>query len=288
MGPGVVVRPSRSRRRLSITRLAAHNPGPYTGEGTNTYLIAGHRPVLIDAGTGSPAHLAELARHLSRAVDEPGSGEAEVRLRVLVTHGHADHASGAEAIRDRWPDTVCAKMPWPGRDERYSVPWVPLRDGERVPAGDGHLRVVHTPGHAPDHLCFLDEETGTLFAGDLAIADGTVVIPASQSGSLSAYLASLERILALSPARLLPGHGPAIDEPRRLLRGYLMHRRRREAQVIAALREGRHTLEAMVERIYEPLDVRLRAAAGESILAHLMKLEGEGAARRAGSDWWLS
>ena len=264
-----------------ITLIPGFNPGPYTGDGNNTYLIGGREPVLIDAATGEPRHLEALARTLDR--------QPAPLARVLVTHGHSDHASGAEAIERRWPGTPFAKMSWPERDPRYPVAWSWLREGDVVPAGDTQLRAVHTPGHAPDHLCFFEEESRILFCGDLVIKGSTVVIPASHGGSLCAYLASLRRTVELAPTKLLPAHGPEIDDPARLIAEYLDHRRRREDQIVAALADGCQTREAIVDRVYTGLAAGLRRAASESVLAHLIKLRDEGRAREnTDSEWELT
>ena len=122
----------------------AFNPSPLTGEGNTTWLIPGHVPTLIDAGTGEPQHLDALERALDGA-----------RLaQVLVTHGHIDHASGAAAIAERMPHVRFLKMPWPEHDHQWRVRWESLTDGEAVPAGDTVVSAIHTPGHSPDHLCF--------------------------------------------------------------------------------------------------------------------------------------
>ncbi len=270
---------------MNIIRIAVRNPSAHTGAGNNTYLVVGREPALVDAGTGDPAHLAQVELALS----SPGADHRAppTLRRVLVTHGHPDHASGAAALAGRWPDAVFAKMPWPEQDPTHLDRWEAIRDGDVIPAGDGALRAVHTPGHAPDHLCFLDETTGTIFVGDLVREGGTVMIPASRGGSLAQYLASLERILALRPTRLLPGHGPEIGEPDRLLRGYLRHRRRRETQILEALAAGCSTLDAIVARIYTGLSPKLTRAAGESVLAHLVKLEDQNAVRRDAAGWRL-
>ena len=89
--------------------------------------------------------------------------------QVLVTHAHPDHADGCGPVAERWPDAVFKKMPWPERDRLQAVECVPIRDGNRIAAGDGTLLAVHTPGHAPDHLCFFDETSGTLFSADLVV-----------------------------------------------------------------------------------------------------------------------
>ena len=263
---------------MDITLVPGFNPGPYTGAGNNTYVISGEIPTLVDAATGKAAHLTALAEAL-----------ASTQLaQVLVTHAHPDHANGCDPIAERWPDAVFRKMPWPERDQLQSVECVPIEDGDRIPAGDGTLLAVHTPGHAPDHLCFFDETTGTLFSADLVVPGSSVVIPASRGGSLAQYLASLRRVLALAPARMLPAHGRAIDDPGAVLSQHLEHRQRREDQIVAALHAGDRRPEAIVDRLYEGLDPRLKRLGQESVLAHLVKLRDEGRARSDGEEWELS
>jgi glyoxylase-like metal-dependent hydrolase (beta-lactamase superfamily II) len=256
----------------------AHNPSFMTGSGNVTWLLPGRVPVLIDAGTGDARYLADLERALGGAA----------LARVLVTHGHSDHASGAPAIAAAFAGVRFAKMPWPARDERYAVEWEPLADGDVVTAGDGTVTAIHTPGHAPDHLCFWHQATRTLFCGDLAVQGTTVVIPAGSGGDLRAYLASLERILALAPERMLPAHGPVIDGPETVLRRYIAHRLEREEQVVAALAAGDASAEAIVARVYRGTAAALLPMARDSVTAHLVKLEGDGRVRRDGERWRLT
>src|SRR5262249_8065620 len=180
-------------------------------------------------------------------------------------------AGGAPAVGAGHPAAVSAKGPWPGEDERYPVAWGPLADGEVVAAGAEPLTVLHTPGHSPDHLAFWHEPTRTLFAGDLVVRGSSVMIHSSRGGNLAQYLASLERLRALEPRRLLPAHGPAIDDPQTVIAGYIAHRLFRERQVESALRAGRTTVEAIAESIYDGLAPALLPAACENVRAHLEK-----------------
>jgi glyoxylase-like metal-dependent hydrolase (beta-lactamase superfamily II) len=249
-----------------------------TGDGNTTWLIPGHVPTLIDAGTGEPGHLDALERALAGA-----------RLaQVLVTHSHVDHASGAAAIATRMPHVRFLKMPWPDYDAQWNVRWEPLTEGDVVPAGDGVLSAVHTPGHSPDHLCFWHADTRLLFCGDLAWKGSTVVIPPSHGGDVAAYLRSLERIIRLAPATMLPAHGGVIDRPVELLREYIEHRALRERQILAALHEGVTSPDDMVRHMYPSLARPLIPVARESVVAHLVKLEKDGVARRDGEQWRLS
>jgi glyoxylase-like metal-dependent hydrolase (beta-lactamase superfamily II) len=239
---------------LGVRLIRAGNPSEWTGPtGNNTWLLPGAEPTLIDAGVGNPQHIDAIARALAGAT----------LSRVLVTHGHRDHVAGLPALRERWPDLTV----------------VPSADADKVPAvvraGDRELEVLPTPGHAPDHLCFFDRASGDLFCGDLARRNGTVVIPARTGGDLRAYLESLRRVRDLRPRRLLPGHGPVIDDPIALLDEYLAHRAERERQIVQALADGAQTVDAIVARVYPALSPSLRAAATETVEAHLAKLRSE-------------
>jgi glyoxylase-like metal-dependent hydrolase (beta-lactamase superfamily II) len=243
----------------------AANPGPMTGAGNNTWLVEGAEPALIDAGVGAPEHLVALERALG----------GRPLVRVLVTHGHPDHATGVPAIRARWPDVEVCRWRAPDDDSRDSTVRG-LADGEHIRAGDADLVAVHTPGHAPDHLCFWNMETRDLFGGDMLIAGTTVMIPAGHGGSLAAYLESLAHLAALAPRRVLPGHGPIIENPLDLIDEYVAHRRQREDQILECLASGATTVDAIVARVYPGLADAVRPAARLTVQAHLDKLRDEG------------
>ncbi len=145
------------------------------------------------------------------------------------------------------------------------------------------LRAVHTPGHAEDHLCFVLEEEGSLFSGDNVLGVGTTVIP-SEGGDLADYLATLERLLAVKPTAIYPAHGPLVHDGQAKIREYIDHRLERERQITAALADGPLSVSAIVARIYSDYPEELHAAAGESVLAHLKKLEREGRVEKADGD----
>jgi glyoxylase-like metal-dependent hydrolase (beta-lactamase superfamily II) len=260
--------------------LDAHNPGPLTGSGNHTYLIVGDRgeSTLVDAGVGNEQHLAELRA----ALDDR---HADL-TRVVVTHAHSDHSSGAPAIARQHPGVRFEKYPWPAEDSR-AIDWRPLTDGQAVEIGGESLLVVHTPGHAPDHVALWHAASRAAFVGDLVIAGGSVMIPSSRGGDLREYLRSLERLISLQPDVLYPAHGPEIRNPLEVLNAHLVHRRLREKQVIDALRRGDSTVPAIAESIYHGLDPGLMAYASENVRAHLAKLEAEGRAIREHDRWTM-
>jgi glyoxylase-like metal-dependent hydrolase (beta-lactamase superfamily II) len=251
-----------------------------TGPGNNTYLLAGGgSAALIDAGVGEPQHLADIDAALTAQ---------RARLdRVLVTHGHRDHAGGALAIAGAHPDAIFQKQPWPAQDAHDGIHWQTLSDLDHVDAGGETLIVLHTPGHSPDHLAFWHQPSRTIFSGDLVVFGSSVMIHWSGGGDLSQYLASLERLLLLEPRTLLPAHGRAIGDPRALLTSYLQHRREREKQVIAALRANHATVQAIADSIYHGLGPALMSAARENVRAHLEKLKADGVARDEAGQWKL-
>jgi endoribonuclease LACTB2 len=206
---------------------------------------------------------------------------------VLVTHAHGDHSSGVLALRDRFPGVRFRKMPWPGRDAKWPVDWDPIVPGELIEAGDGALTAVFTPGHAPDHLSFWDEESRSLYCGDLAQSGATVWIPFELRGDLTDYLASIEWVLQLRPARLLPAHGPVIEDPEKLLRRYVEHRLAREQQIVRAMREGATTADEITGTVYRELSEKLLPLARQGVLSQLAKLERERRARRDGEAWHI-
>ena len=245
-----------------IRRVLAPNPGPFTLDGTNTWVIGGDPSIVIDPGPDDPGHIL-------RVLDE-----AEPIGAIVLTHRHPDHAPGAARLGHASGAPVHAFAP--ERDE------VRIGDGEVLEAGRIRLRAVHTPGHTSDHLCFLLEAGRALFSGDTVLGQGTSVVD-PPDGDMGAYVRSLRKLRDLEPAAIYPGHGPPIMTPMGRLDYYIRHREEREEQVLAELARGKRTPSEMVPGIYgKEIDEAMYPVAARSVLAHLLKLEREGRAARTG------
>lgn len=245
-----------------IVRVLALNPGPFTLEGTNTWIVGRMPSVVIDPG---PAD----AGHILAVLDEAAPLGA-----ILLTHRHPDHAPGAARLAEASGARVHAFSPEPG--ERG------VRGGEVLEVGSVRLLAVHTPGHTADHLCFLLGDDGALFTGDAVLGRGTSVVDPPE-GDMAAYVRSLHALRDLEPRVIYPGHGPVVFDARAKLGEYIAHRAMREKQVLAALEHGPATPEELVPGIYgEEVPGSLYPAAARSVLAHLLKLERDGRAARTG------
>jgi glyoxylase-like metal-dependent hydrolase (beta-lactamase superfamily II)/8-oxo-dGTP pyrophosphatase MutT (NUDIX family) len=273
--PGEAVRLS-----PSILRLTAPNAGMMTGPGTNSYLVGADDPAaplaVIDPGPDDAAHRAALLAAAPRRI-----------THVLVTHTHADHSPGAAALARATGARVIGRRapPHPGQDAAFAPDAEPA-EGDRLALGAGTtLRALHTPGHASNHVCWLLEEERLLFTGDHLMQGSTVVIN-PPDGDMQAYLAQLERLLAVELDWLAPGHGFLVAEPHAVIRALVAHRLKREAKVLAALQAaGPCSVAALVPVAYDDTPAALHGVAARSLLAHLLKLAAEGRAQESAGVW---
>jgi endoribonuclease LACTB2 len=247
---------------------------------TNAYLLGFGEAVLVDPGAADPAEIDRLAAALAAARERLGRRV----VSIWLTHHHPDHVGGVPELRRRLDVPVLAH---PATAERLAAQGIAvdgaLEDGREVTlaglarpeAPDMVIEVVHTPGHARGHLCFLERGQRSLLAGDMVAGLGTIVVDPPE-GDMDDYLASLARLAALAPRTLFPGHGPAVKNAVSKLREYIEHRLWREQRVLAAWREGRREPEAMLPVVYDDVPREAHPLAARQILAHLGRL------RRAG------
>lgn len=249
---------------MHILRLLAPNPGPWTGPGTNTYVLADPdgEVIVVDPGPDAAGHRdAILAAVNGRPV-----------TAVIVTHHHADHTESATAVA---AELRAPLLGWSGGGGGFKANQ-PVADGELIALGSEMIEVIHTPGHTADSICLLT--AGELLAGDTVKGGSTVVVE-----DMAAYMATLERLIAVGPTRIHPGHGdPQLPG---VLQEYLDHRRQREQQVAVSLAHGNSTMDELIRSVYGDLDAALVPLAARSIQAHVDKLVAEGRVTAEGE--WL-
>lgn len=256
-----------------VRRLVANNAGHMTGPGTNTYILGRHRFAIIDPGPVAEAHVDRLMAETAGRIDT-----------VLVTHTHLDHSPAATTIVEHTGAQLLGRVADGGRQDVTFQPTRVLRDDDIVDIDGTQLRVLHTPGHASNHLCYL-MDSGLLFTGDHLIQGSTVVI-APPDGNMSDYLKSLRRLQSEPVSRIAPGHGLTIQDAQGEISRILAHRLQREAKVLQRLTEGGPaTLDALVARVYDDVDPRLHVVAKGSLLAHLQKLAQEGYVAIEQAEW---
>lgn len=255
-----------------LQTLLAPNPSPMTLDGTRTFIVGRERAAVIDPGPDDAAHREMIVRAL----------EGRAPAVILLTHAHPDHADGAGPL--------AARTGAPVRMARGGMARVPgvtdwLRDGEQIATDAGVLHAVATPGHAPEHVCFLwtdgpAEHDRALLAGDMFMGGANTTLVASPEGDLTQYLASLDRLRALRPGVLHPAHGPPIVDGMDAIERYRAHRAERIAQVVRALRQGTAAPAELIDRVYgDELHPALRGAAEGSLRAILAYLTDTGRAR---------
>lgn len=268
--PGTAVRLAEG-----VWRLTAPNPSYMTGPGTNTYLLGDAEGVtVIDPGPADPDHVRAMLAHAPGPITQ-----------ILVTHTHSDHSPAAALLKAETGARVIGLPAPAGMQDQTFAPELCPQDGDTIVTRAGALRVLHTPGHASNHLCYLHPATRLLFSGDHIMQGSTVVIN-PPDGDMRTYLASLERLLHEDIGHIAPAHGFLMDDAHGVVRELIAHRLRREGVILRALQtDGPASSEALLPRVYSHISGPLKKVAARSLQAHLDKLEKDGAVRLRDGIW---
>jgi glyoxylase-like metal-dependent hydrolase (beta-lactamase superfamily II) len=268
-------------RRLTplVRRVVADNPGPVTFTGTCSYIVGEGRVAIVDPGPDLPEHV----RNLLDAV------RGESVTHILVSHTHRDHSPAARLIKDATGAAIVGCGPHrearalalgetnrlEASTDRDYAPDEQLREGDAIEGPGWRLVAVETPGHMANHLAFALPEENALFSADHVMAWSTTVV-APPDGSMSAFMASLEKLRGRDEAVYWPGHGGPVRQPKRFVRALINHRRLRESSIVSRLAAGDRTIPEIVAAIYQGLNPALLGAAGLSVFAHLEDLAARG------------
>jgi glyoxylase-like metal-dependent hydrolase (beta-lactamase superfamily II) len=265
----------------AIARVLAHNPSAFTYYGTQTYLIGTAKVAVIDPGPDLPEHIEAL---------ENAIGNRPV-VAIMCTHTHRDHSPAARPLAERTgaPIIGCAPLALetvgPRADASFDGEYVPdevLMDEEAIEVDGEPVIAVATPGHTSNHLCYAYR--GALFSGDHVMGwSTTVVVP--PDGDMAAYMHSLDKLRRRDDRIYYPAHGPAVTNVQQYVRHLVGHRMQREKQILTLVREHSRPIPDIVASAYPGLDPRLTAAAGGSVLAHLLDLERRGLVQQLQEQW---
>lgn len=258
--------------RVPVRRILGRNPGPMTGPGTNSYLIGKKRLSLLDPGPRDDAQLESFLEAIGDATLE----------NILITHTHGDHSPGALALQaETGAQLVGLKAPEVAGHDKTFAPSRMWNDDDVVDCGEYSIRLIATPGHVSNHICFLLKEEQLLFTGD-HVLQGTTSVILPPDGDMAAYLDALERLLTIPLKALAPGHGDVMIEPYAEIEKLIAHRLKREQKVLMALAGAEPvTLDELVLKVYDDVASHLIPWAKKTLMAHLIKLEDEG---RIGSN----
>ena len=269
-----------------VQRLLAPNPSPYTFTGTQTYLVGTGNVAVIDPGPDDAGHI--------KAIVDAVAGRP--LAAIVITHTHRDHSPGARSLHAATgaPIVGCDRLALDDAgfraDAAFDHDYAPdrvLSDGDQVRGEGWTLIAVATPGHTSNHLCFALEETRALFSGDHVMGWSTSIV-SPPDGDMGDYIRSLEKLQTRRDRVYYPGHGDPVENPQRLVRGMIGHRKQREGQILRLLAAGTQPVPDMVARMYTGLDPRLVPAAERSVLAHLLDLRERGRVSASGDEWSLA
>jgi glyoxylase-like metal-dependent hydrolase (beta-lactamase superfamily II) len=261
----------------NIRRVVANNPSPFTFKGTGTYIVGHGKVAVVDPGPDDPTHIDAVLKAL----------RGETVTHILVTHTHIDHVPATPALAKATGAKVYSHGPHPipptgvtteQQGDFGFAPDIKLSDGDVVKGDGWNVEAVYTPGHISNHLCFAVKEDNALLSGDHVMGWSTAVI-SPPDGNMADYFASLRKLLPRKETLYIPTHGAEIRNPVSFVNSYIEHRLGREEQILSRLKEGRQTIPQMVARNYADTPLHLHAAAGRSMLAHLIQMVKDGRVR---------
>ncbi|MEZ4393490.1 MAG: MBL fold metallo-hydrolase [Polyangiales bacterium] len=258
---------------VGLRRIALRTPTLPPATHTNSYLVGDGDFIVVE-----PASPYAPEQALLHAAIDARLAEGHRLLGALLTHHHADHVSGAWALRERYRVPVMAHAETGARLARHGGVDRALREGDEVDDAlrELGLRVLHTPGHAPGHLCLFAPSHGWMIVGDMVASVGTILVDVDDDGDMDDYVAQLGRLAGLAPSRLLPAHGDPIDDGVARLQFYVRHRNQREEKIFDAVRAGADELGAIVAAAYDDTPVAVWPLAARAARAHLARLRKRG------------
>ncbi|KAI9743292.1 MAG: hypothetical protein M1818_003138 [Claussenomyces sp. TS43310] len=267
-----------------VIRILGGNPGKFTLQGTNTYIVGeGPHRLLIDTGEGRPSWIKAVRMVLHK--------EKAAVVAAIITHWHHDHVGGVSQLREAYPNvTVYKHLP---EDDQLDI-----KDGQKFSVKGATLRAVFSPGHTRDHMTLILEEEDAMFTGDNVLGHGTAIFE-----NLSEYVASLEKMRHMFSGRAYPGHGPVVEDGKIKVVEYIRHRQQRENQVIELLKSSKSAFTSpdceggakdwastdIVRELYKEVPESLHGPANGGIIQVLTKLENEGKViRDSSSQRWTA
>ncbi|MFL2706324.1 MAG: MBL fold metallo-hydrolase [Gammaproteobacteria bacterium] len=257
-----------------IRRITAGNGSVFTGPGTNTYLVGNEDVTVIDPGPAMEEH-----------IDAILAASKNIK-QVVVTHTHPDHSPGVRLMKEKLDIPAFGMLTKSSKNQDITFnPSRILEDGEVFLEDEFSLEVVHTPGHASNHLCFILREEKFIFTGD-HIMNGSTVVIGPPDGNMKQYIESLEKLKDYDIEKIAPGHGEVLENPHQVADWIINHRLEREKKVFEALKDAsKGTPDSLVEKVYDDVDSSLFPIAKASLLAHLIKLEEDQVIKREGEEY---
>tara|TARA_B110000305_G_scaffold71192_1_gene79902 strand:- start:3876 stop:4718 length:843 start_codon:yes stop_codon:yes gene_type:complete len=257
-----------------VRRITAGNASVFTGPGTNTYLVGMDEVTLVDPGPALDSHIEAIL------------GASGTIKQIVVTHTHPDHSPGVKLLQEAIDVPAYGLITETTKDQDKTFhPKKFLLDGDLLEEEEFTLEVIHTPGHASNHLCYLVKEEGLIITGD-HIMNGSTVVISPPDGNMKHYIESLEKLKNYDLKSIAPGHGEVMKEPQLVAEWIIKHRLEREEKVADALRKaGKGSSDSLVEDVYNDVDPSLFPIAKWSLQAHLLKLADDGKAIQEGENF---